>query len=69
MLQYIAHQMFIYQTLVLLAGIHQAAVADAVDTSWDSCGLPVNLIQCFIGKDFLPSPGIDQMGTDVPFSF
>ena len=61
MLQYIVHQMFINQTLVLLAGIHQTSVADAVDPPGNPRGFSVDFIQCFVGK-YVPSPsGVNQM--------
>ena len=57
----ITHQMFIDQAFSLLAGIHQALFADAVDPPRDLGGFFIDIVQCPVCEDILPSPGIDQM--------
>ena len=57
----ITHQMFIDQVFSLLAGIHQALFADAVDTPRDPGRFFIDIVQCPVCEDILPSPGIDQM--------
>ena len=42
--QHIPYQVFIEQSLVPLAGIHQGAITDAVDAPWDTGEFPVDLI-------------------------
>ena len=44
-----------------LSGIHQALFADAVDTPWDPGRFFIDIVQCPVCEDILPSPGIDQM--------
>ena len=53
--------MFIDQAFSLLAGIHQALFADAVDTPRDPGRLFIDIVQCPVCKDILPSPGIGQV--------
>ena len=39
----------------------QALFADAVDTPWDPGRFFIDIVQCPVCEDILPSPGIDQM--------
>ena len=50
--------MFIDQAFSLLADIHQALFADAVDTPRDPGRFFIDIVQCPVCKDILPSPGI-----------
>src|SRR5699024_4868100 len=65
----VADKVLIDQAFPLLAGIHQALFTDSVDPAWDPGGLLIDIIQCFIREDVLPTAGISQMGLDVPFGF
>ena len=61
MLNNVVDQMFIDQAFSLLAGIHQALFADAVDAPRYPGRFFIDIVQCPVCEDILPSPGIDQM--------
>ena len=58
----ITHQMFIDQAFSLLAGIHQALFADAVDTPRYPGRFFIDIVQCPVCEDILSSSSIGQMG-------
>lgn len=57
----IEDKVFIDQAFSLLAGIHQALFADAVDTPRDPGRFFIDIVQCSVCEYILPSPGIGQM--------